>query len=266
MSFALMTPEQRDFETTDNAVLGGRLRLRQTRRGHRFGHDAILLAAATAAFSGERAVDLGAGVGAAGLALAARVPGLAVTLIDIDENLCALAAENASKNGMADNVNVLTCDVEDKVGLAAAGLSISSIDRVLMNPPFNDPHRQSVSPDPRRRLAHVATSDLLTRWIETASWLLKPKGVLTMIWRAEALNDVLASLNPAFGNIAVLPIYPRVDAPAIRIIVQATYGGDPGESSTHELILNDDDGRPTKAAEAILRGGEPLYFQPRLTV
>ena len=56
-------------------MLGGRLRLRQPLSGHRVGHDAILLAAATGGRAGELAVDLGAGVGAAGLALAARVAG-----------------------------------------------------------------------------------------------------------------------------------------------------------------------------------------------
>ena len=63
-------------DVTDDGVLGGRLKLLQPRRGHRFGHDAILLAAAVAAEPGEHTVDLGAGVGAAGLALAQRVPGL----------------------------------------------------------------------------------------------------------------------------------------------------------------------------------------------
>jgi tRNA1(Val) A37 N6-methylase TrmN6 len=55
-------------DTTLDAVLGGRLKLRQPRRGHRVGHDAILLAAATGGGYGERAVEFGAGVGAAGLA------------------------------------------------------------------------------------------------------------------------------------------------------------------------------------------------------
>src|SRR5438552_2128727 len=74
-------------ELTDDAVLGGRLRLMQTRTGHRVGHDAILLAAATPARSGDRVVDLGAGVGAAGLAVAVRVGDAAVTLVDIDPSL-----------------------------------------------------------------------------------------------------------------------------------------------------------------------------------
>ncbi|MFZ1187654.1 MAG: methyltransferase, partial [Pseudolabrys sp.] len=54
-----------EIETSEDAVLGGRLRLRQPLRGHRVGHDAILLAAATGARAGEHAIDLGTGVGAA---------------------------------------------------------------------------------------------------------------------------------------------------------------------------------------------------------
>jgi hypothetical protein len=72
-----------DAETTEDAVLGGRLVLRQPKRGHRFGHDAILLAAAVDAQASEIAVDFGAGVGAAGLALAHRVPRLEVRLIEL---------------------------------------------------------------------------------------------------------------------------------------------------------------------------------------
>src|SRR5438132_4814138 len=91
-------------EVTEDAALGGRLRLKQPRRGHRVGHDAILLAAASAARPGDHLVDLGAGVGAAGLALALRITGVTVTLVEVDPGLAALAAENADRNGLADRV------------------------------------------------------------------------------------------------------------------------------------------------------------------
>ena len=94
----------RPDEHTDDAVLGGRLRLTQKKRGHRVGHDAILLAAATAAQPATASVDLGAGVGAAGLALAVRVPGVDVTLVEIDPELAAIAAENIARNGLDERV------------------------------------------------------------------------------------------------------------------------------------------------------------------
>ena len=256
-NFELMSAEL-DPDTTEDAVLGGRLRLRQPRRGHRVGHDAILLAAATGGSAGEHAVDLGAGVGGAGLALAARVPGLNVTLVEIDKALAELAAGNARLNAMDDRVRAVTCDVEDLSALAAAGLGAATIDRVLMNPPFNDAGRQNVSPDPRRRLAHAAGPGLLKRWVQTAASLLKPQGVLTLIWRADALGDVLTVLKPDFGAVAVLPVLPRAGAPAIRVLVRAVKGGSGAMRDYPGLALNDGQAGPSAAAEAVLRGGETL--------
>src|SRR5437764_1285321 len=123
---------------TDDAVLGGRLILRQPARGHRFGHDAILLAAATPAAAGEVAVDLGAGVGAAGLALARRVAGLTVHLVEIDAELATLARHNAERNGFAGGAAAHALDVAGPFeAFAAAGLAAGCADRVLMNPPFH---------------------------------------------------------------------------------------------------------------------------------
>jgi hypothetical protein len=96
-SCAPMPAEARDPVTCDT-VLGGRLALRQPRDGHRVGHDAILLAAATDAATGQRAVDLFAGVGAAGLALASRVPGLEVVLVEVDAELVTLARDKTRRS------------------------------------------------------------------------------------------------------------------------------------------------------------------------
>jgi len=253
-----MGADRRSIETSEDAVLGGRLRLRQPLRGHRVGHDAILLAAAAGAHPGEHAVDLGAGVGAAGLALAARVGGLKVTLVEINEVLCALAADNARLNRLDDRVRVLALDAENTHALAAAGLSAGSVDRVLMNPPFNEARRQNVSPDPRRRLAHVGPPGLLPRWVTTARQLLAPHGVLTLIWRADALSDVISALSGKFDSIAVLPVLPRAETPAIRVLVRAEKAGRAKRVDYPSLILNNAQGRPTAAAEAVLRGGETL--------
>ena len=258
MSCALMAGDRATIEISEDAVLGGRLRLRQPRKGHRVGHDAILLAAATGAHPGETVVDLGAGVGGAGLALAVRVAVLKLTLVEIDKTLCALAAENTWLNGLDARVDVLNCDTEDSRALTEAGLSPGCADRVLMNPPFHDQTRQSVSPDARRRLAHAAAPGLLPRWVATAARLLKTQGVLTLIWRADGLHEVRDALRQEFGGIAVMPVHPRAGGPAIRVLVRAVKGEGGGPVDYPALILNQADGRPTAAAEAVLRSGEVL--------
>ncbi len=246
-------------DMTDDAVLGGRLRLLQKRRGHRVGHDAILLAAATDARAGDRVIDLGSGIGAAGLAVALRVPDADVTLVELDPELAAIASDNIARNGFGDRARAVTLDVTaPEAEFAARGLHDGMADRVLMNPPFNDPVRQTMSPDPGRRLAHAADGGVLPAWIDAASRLLHSAGELTLIWRADGLSEVLSALGPDFGSIVVMPVHGRTGQPAIRVLVRAAKGGHAPLLLLAGLDLNDREGRPTSEAEAVLRGAEPL--------
>jgi tRNA1(Val) A37 N6-methylase TrmN6 len=243
--------------TSDDAVLGGWLILRQPLRGHRVGHDAILLAAATAAKGGDHAADLGSGVGGAGLALARRVDNLNVTLVEIDPALAALARHNAERNGLAARTAVACLDVgADAAAFAAAGLEPGCADCVLMNPPFNAP--QNVSPHPGRRLAHAAGDGTLQRFTAAAVRLLRPNGTLTLIWRADGLAEVLAALADEFGAVAVKPVYPKPGAPAIRVLVRAVKASRARLILLPGLVLADSDKAPTAEAEAILRDGAEL--------
>jgi tRNA1(Val) A37 N6-methylase TrmN6 len=243
--------------TSEDALLGGRLVLRQPLRGHRFGHDAVLLAAATPARAGEHAIELGAGVGAAGLALARRVNGVAVTLIELDPDITALARENAARNLLSERVRAVCLDIAGTPAqFAAAGLGLDAADQVLMNPPFNAPHNPS--PDQSRRLARAASPGMLGQWIDGAARLLRPHGMLTLIWRADGLADVLAALTAGFGAIAIMPIYPKPGAPAIRVLIGAAKASHAPMTLLPGLILADSDNKPTAKAEAILRDGAAL--------
>jgi tRNA1(Val) A37 N6-methylase TrmN6 len=251
--------ENQNPETTDDAVLGGRLRLVQQRRGHRIGHDAILLAAATGARPGDQVVDLGAGVGAAGLALATRIPEVTVALVEIDPALAALAVENIERNGFAGRARVAVLDIAaPSDAFVAAGFGPGTADRVMMNPPFNDSARQNVSPDAQRRAAHAAPPDLLGDWINAASWLLHSAGTLTLIWRADRLFELLAALSPRFGGIAILPVHGLAGQPAIRVIVRASRASRAPLSLLPGFVLNSADGAPTMEAERVLRHAEAL--------
>lgn len=249
-------------DVTEDMVLGGQLRLRQPKRGHRAGHDAILLAAATPARAGHRVVEFGAGVGTAGLALARRVSGLDLVLVEIDETLAGLARGNAAANDIS--AGVLTLDVTAGAeAFAAAGLGPDSADAVLMNPPFNDAGRHRASPEPARQSAHVAASDTLERWTHAARRVLKSGGVLTLIWRADGLSEVLAALERGFGSLAILPVHPGPKGAAIRVIVTAVKGGRAPLALHPGLVLQDPDGEGGAEAAAVLGGKAALSLASR---
>jgi tRNA1(Val) A37 N6-methylase TrmN6 len=162
-------------------------------------------------------------------------------------------------NGLDDRVRAVGLDVASPArNFAAKGLRSESIMRVLMNPPFNDPQRQRLSPDAARRLAHAAPRQMLAVWVKAAARLLRSRGTLTAIWRADGLFEMLSALATAFGGITVRPVYSRPDKPAIRILVNAVKGSHAPVALLPPLLLAEASGVPTPAADAVLRDGVAL--------
>ena len=238
---------------TEDAFLAGRLRLRQFRRGHRAGHDAILLASAVPADAGERVVEFGAGAGAAGLALARRIEGIDLTLVEIDPALVDLAQTNAAANEIV--AKVIALDIGTSAAkFVEAGLPPDHADHVVMNPPFHAADRHRASPDPAKRAAHLDAGETLDIWVKAARRILKPGGCLTLIWRADELDRVLEALGRGFGAVEVVPVYPKPDAAAIRVLVRAIKASRGPLQIFPGLVLNDRSGRPSEEAEHVLQG------------
>ncbi len=238
-------------EIVEDRLLDGRLILRQPRKGHRAGSDAILLAAALPPLGAGALLDMGAGVGTVGLAAALAQPELRATLLERDPELAELAAQNAALNGMAERVDVVAADV---TALASAlGLKPASFDAVAMNPPFYPPGGTRASPTPNRKAAHVAEGSLAP-WFKTARGLLKPGGLLAIIHRAEALPELLGDLGSSFGGLTIRPIHGFADRPAIRVIVTAVANSRKPAELLPAFVINGPDGRLTPVSDAVHRG------------
>ncbi|WP_441510938.1 tRNA1(Val) (adenine(37)-N6)-methyltransferase [Bosea sp. TAF32] len=241
-------------EIVEDRLLDGRLRLRQPRKGHRAGTDAILLAAALPVLDGGTLLDIGAGVGTVALAAALLRPALRIALLERDPELAALATQNLALNGMADRGIVIAADVTAPAAeLQVAGLKPASCDAVAMNPPFYPQGGTRASPTANRRAAHVAESDL-GPWLRAARRALKPGGLLAIIHRAEALPDLLAGLASGFGAVAIRPVYGVADKPAIRVIVTAVLNSRKPAELLPAFVINEPDGRFTAESEAVHRG------------
>ncbi|MGE3530005.1 MAG: tRNA1(Val) (adenine(37)-N6)-methyltransferase, partial [Methyloceanibacter sp.] len=244
--------------STDD-LLGGRISVIQPRGGHRAGSDAVFLAASVPARAGARALDIGAGAGVAGLCLLARVRGLDVTAVEIDETLAALAARNAAENGFAGQFRAIAADVTAPgKALAASGLKRESYHYLIANPPFYAERSVRAAPDKARATAHVMREGGLAAWVRFFAAMAAPNGLLTVIHRPDCLPELLGLLEGRFGAIAVFPLFSKPGEAATRIIVQGKKGSRAGLSLLPGLLLHDANGSYTEAAEAVLRGGAAL--------
>lgn len=243
-----------DFDTTNDAFLGGLLTITQPRTGYRAGVDPVLLAASIPAKSGQSLLDLGCGVGTAMLCVHARTPGLTLTGVELQPNYAALAAHNITQNTATGTVH--------NADITALPLS-TRFDHVIANPPYFDRHSGTPSANPARDTAFAHDTPLAT-WIKIAAKRTAPKGTLTVIQRADRLPDILRALPPFMGSILTLPITGRAGREADRIILRARHSGRAPFRLLPALHLHDgathDTDRPdyTPQINEILRNGAPL--------
>ena len=239
---------------TENSILGGRVRLRQSVSGYRAGVDAALLAAACDAPAGARVLDAGCGAGAVMLAAAARRPEVRFVGLERDAKAAALAVTNIALNGFDSRASVVPGDV----AAPFAALGLPPFDAVLANPPYFDDAGALRGPAEAKRGAWL-TAEGLGAWTAFLVRAVREGGAITLIHRADRLADLLAGVAPKAGSFQIRPIHPFAEAPAKRVLIRAVKTGKAPLRLLPPLVLHERGGaKHTAQTEAILRGEADL--------
>jgi tRNA1(Val) A37 N6-methylase TrmN6 len=246
----------RPEELTDDGFLGQRLRILQPRQGYRAATDPVLLAAAVPARSGDSVLELGCGAGVASLCLAARVAGLGQSALERQPAYTALARMNADRNGIGLTV------IEGDLAAMPDGLR-RPFDHVIANPPYFAAGDGTAAGDVGREAAQREETPLAV-WIDAATRRLAPGGWLTLIHLAARLPHLLAVMDRRLGSQSVLPLAPRPDRAASRVILRARKGGRAAFRLLAPMVLHDGAGHDadrdsfTPEVRAVLRDGADL--------
>jgi tRNA1(Val) A37 N6-methylase TrmN6 len=239
---------------TCDEFLGGRVRAYQPAKGFRAGLDSVLLAAGVSVKPGETVFDLGQGAGIASLCLLSRAGDIRIEGLEIDAPLRALAEANARLNGFAQRMRCWHGDA----CRPPSELARNSFDHVMTNPPFLVEGNATTGPNPGKAGAIALDEDGEAAWFKSALALLKPKGWLTVIHRADALGRIQGYLARGTGDVEVIPIYPSAGKPAIRVLVRARKGARGPMRISPGLVVHEPSGAFTAPVEAILRENAPL--------
>ncbi|WP_127144713.1 tRNA1(Val) (adenine(37)-N6)-methyltransferase [Pelagibacterium montanilacus] len=244
-------------DLTEDAFLGGKLSILQHRRGFRAGMDSVLLGASVPDDAGA-ILDMGAGVGVAGLTALTHVPGARAMLAEIDPDQCALAMQNAARNGLGGRTGVIAVDVtapgRERL---AAGLVRDHFDVVIANPPYFPAGTQSAVAG-RARARHMAAS-ALEDWIRAAATAGHAQAEIIMVYTAEALPALLAGFSARMGGIEILPIAARPGRAAGRVLVRGRKGSRAAPVLHAPLVIHEAEGNGfAPVPEAIFRGARRL--------
>jgi len=241
----------------------GAFHLAQPNDGHRAGMDALVLAAAVPSDVAGTLADLGAGAGAAGLAVLTRCRQARATLVEREPRMlkaARLTLDLPENSAIAGRAQILAADVElagrERV---AAGLADNAFDFAIMNPPFNAPEDRATKDD-LRRSAHVMRDGLLESWIRTAAAIVRPGGHVAIIARPVSLPAILAVFEGRLGGAGIIPVHPRPDSAAIRILVRGKRGSRANLSLLPPLVLHEAQGHAlSPRADTIVNGVSGLF-------
>lgn len=227
--------------------------------------DAMLLASLVAGTGPMRVADLGAGAGAAGLAVASRIEEARVLLVERSPVMADYARQSLAlpeNDRLADRVEVVEADVTlTGRSRLAAGLQDEIQDHVIMNPPFNDASDRR-TPDALKAEAHAMEDGLFERWVRTAGAIMKPGGQLSLIARPESIAQIIDACGKRFGGIEITPLHPRPGESAVRILVTAIKGSRARLTMRAPLVMHEDDSHRFSAFVDDLNNGRASY--PRL--
>ncbi|MDO9415684.1 tRNA1(Val) (adenine(37)-N6)-methyltransferase [Pararhizobium sp.] len=251
-----------DTHTIDAFHRGRFLIAQPLGQGHRSGVDAMLLASLVDAKGPVSVADLGAGSGAAGMAVASRLAAASVLLVERSPVMAAYARQSLDipdNAAFAGRMLVLEADVA-LAGKArvAVGLADEVHDHVIMNPPFNNGSDRT-TPDPLKAEAHAMTEGLFSAWLKTAGAIMKPGGQLSLIARPQSVADIVDACGKRFGGIEITPVHPRPGENAVRILVTAIKGSRARLSLRAPLVIHEGPGHAFSATVDDLNNGRIAY-------
>lgn len=246
-------PDQVGLPVREDALLRGRVPLRQPREGYRVNVDALWLAAfARAARPAACAIDLGAGVGSVGLVLAVGGVATNVTLLEVDAQLVALARANALASGLGERVDVMEADL-------AAGLPRErwhSFDLVVANPPYGIATASLPVAEPRRARARIGDVGTLAAFARAARSALGAAGRACFVHPAGELERLLATLRAVgLEPKRLRMVHPFVERPANVALVEAKAARRGGLRVAPPLVAMRAPGVWTDEARDIVEGG-----------
>jgi len=232
-------------------LFNGRLRIIQKKAGYRFSIDAILLAHFASQLSADSIIDLGTGSGIIPLILARKMTASTIVGVEVQETMADMAKRTIALNGYAERVSILHKDLRD----LHKCFSSSSFDLVISNPPYYPVKNGRINPDEQKAIARHEIMAKAEDVISISHYLVKPAGLVVIIFPAKRLSDLLCSLQACDLKPELLQIiYSRKHDEGRLVIVESCKGGNPELEIKKPFFVYETEGVYSEEMQRIYNG------------
>ena len=236
---------------TEDAIFNGQVRIVQPRDGYRFSLDALLLAAFTAVAPEIRVADLGAGAGAASLALAWRMKSGTVLAVEVQPRLAECARLNAASFAGPARIEVFEMNWSDLRPEHLGG----SVEAVVCNPPYRKMGTGRLNPVEEEAAARHEIYGGAESAARAAARILIFRGRLNLVYPAARMAGLFKILaETGFEPKRLRMVHSRPEQRAELVLVEARLGGREELLVEPPLYIYGAAGEYTGEVEAILNG------------
>jgi len=241
-------------EETLDTLFQGKLKILQSRSGYRFSLDALLLADFVSVKKNDTVADFGTGNGIIALLLASLHAQVSITGIELQQAMAERAKRNVKLNGLAERIQICCGDVRAIDALARS----ESFDVVVCNPPFRKPSSGRISPNDEKRIARHEFHGDLGDFLAAATFLLRPKGRVALVYSAGRAVDLLVSMHLArLEPKRLRMVHSFRDAKASLILVEGVKGGRTALAIEKPLTVYRRKQEYTEEVAAVIAGTHP---------
>ena len=230
MENSILMPNERIDELELN-----NLKIIQKIDGFCFGIDSVLLSDfARKIKNNSKVLDLGTGTGILGILLCAKTNLKQITGIEIQKEIADMATRGIILNNLQEKFDILNCNIKDIDKI----LKIDSYDAIVTNPPYKKPNSGKINENKTKLISRHEIEANLDDFIKISFKMLKDKGTLYMVHRAERLVDILSTMRKY-----------KMEPKRIRFVYS-------NKNSESKLVLIE----AIKNAKPFLKIEEPLYI------
>lgn len=168
------------------------LKIIQNKNGFCFGVDSVLLSDfAKTIKQNSTVVDIGTGTGIVGLLLCKKTNLKKIYGVEIQKEVAKMAKRSIELNNLQDKFEIINSDINDIFNF----LEPNTIDCIVTNPPYKKVDTGVKNEDEKQMISRHEVKCTLEDIIEKSSKLLKDRGELYIVHRAERMVDIMCVLR-----------------------------------------------------------------------
>ena len=220
------------------------LKIIQKNDGFCFGIDSVLLSDfARKIKNNSKVLDLGTGTGILGILLCAKTNLKQITGIEIQKDIADMATRSIQLNNLQGKFDILNCNIKDIDKL----LKIDSYDAIVTNPPYKKPNSGKINENKTKLISRHEIEANLDDFIRISFKMLKDKGTLYMVHRAERIVDILSTMRKyKMEPKRIRFVYSNKNSESKLVLLEATKNAKPFVKIERPLYVYNENGDYTQ--------------------